>query len=54
MPLEHACRDGVDVFPVGDVAPLVLVGVGCGAAREPDDVPAAGPQSAAGSRTDAG
>ena len=52
VPLEHARRDRLDRGAVGDVARLVLVGVGRGAAREPDDVPAAGAQRAAECRAD--
>ena len=45
--LEHARRDLLDRAAVGDVAGLVLVGVGRRAAREADDVPAVGAEPAA-------
>ena len=50
--LEHACSRCLDGFAVGDVAGLVLVGVGSGAARKPDRVPAAGAELAAERRAD--
>jgi len=38
MPFKDALRGGIDCRAIGDVAFLVLVGVGRGA-REPDRVP---------------
>jgi hypothetical protein len=45
MPREHAGRDRLDRRAVGDVALLVLVGLGLGAG-ESDDVRPAAPQRA--------
>ena len=50
--LEHAGRDALDRGAVADVAGLVLVGVGRRATREPDHMPAVGPQLPAERRSD--